>query len=71
MAYYRVYSINAADEIKAGEHIEAATDEDAIEQAAVMAGDFPIIEIWTGTRVVGRFTRQELKNRVTGFGGSC
>jgi hypothetical protein len=57
---YKLYSLSTADHIEASVEISSATDEDARSQAAALLGTYAAIEIWQGTRIVGR-VRQNLK----------
>jgi hypothetical protein len=69
MAYYRVYLLNAADHIFAGEGIERDSDAAALVAAVAFANAGNLIrhqaiEIWNGARKVSRLIANELDNRL-------
>ena len=57
MALYKLYSLAADDHIDAATEIDAATDEDAHLQAVARLCRYTAVEIWEGTRNVGRIER--------------
>jgi hypothetical protein len=52
---YRVYRLNSADRIVAGDWIDAADDADAVRQAQAMCdAATPFVEVWQRHRKVAR-----------------
>ena len=59
MASYRIYPLGADDHISAPPHdVECASDDEACAMAAELIGPHPAVEIWVGSRVVGRLTAE-------------
>jgi hypothetical protein len=54
---YRLYSLSEEDHIAACTEISSETDRDATAQAAAALGHHVAIEVWQGTRRVGRVGR--------------
>jgi hypothetical protein len=62
MRSYRCYYLDERDMIFLAEIIEAASDEDALRQAAALLAKKPkatAVEIWDLARLVDRLTRDE------------
>lgn len=57
MAHYRLYSLDDANKVAAGEWVEAEDDATAIE-AAKEQMDGHDCELWQRTRLVGRIPRK-------------
>jgi hypothetical protein len=60
MGSYHVYVLNKEDKISTRHDIESDTDADAMIKAAAMmplTDEYPNIEVWNGTRIVGRMPR--------------
>jgi hypothetical protein len=61
MPLYHFYRLNAAGQILASaEHIECLGDGMAHATATSLVGDHAAVEIWSGTRLVGRSPREEI-----------
>jgi hypothetical protein len=57
---YHFYRLDAAGQIvAAGEHVGCLGDEKAYAIAASLTGSHVAVEIWAGTRLVGRVSREE------------
>ena len=64
MAPHRIYPLAADNHIFAPPHdVECASDQAAADEAATLIGDHPAIEVWNGTRLVGRLTALECRAR--------
>lgn len=62
MASYRIYLLGADNHISAPPHdVECASDQEACNVAAEVIGAHPAVEIWSGSRVVGRLTAIECR----------
>jgi len=60
MPLYHLYRLNAAAQIlAAAEHVDCHGDGMAHAIAASLVGDHAAVEIWAGTRLVGRIRREE------------
>lgn len=58
---YHCYVLNKDGRISSRHDIETESDADALLKAqtvATLSEDFPEIEIWCGTRIVGRLPRE-------------
>ena len=61
MAIYRCYFVNKLHKIQAAESLECAEDGEAMLRASELAQAQSLdIEIWNGSRLVGRFAQPEL-----------
>lgn len=61
MAIYRCYFVNKLDKIQAAESLECAEDAEAMLRASKLAAAQSLcIEIWNGSRLVGRFPQPDL-----------
>jgi hypothetical protein len=65
---YKLYSLSAEDHIEASAEISSATDEDARAHAAARLGNYAAVEIWQGTRIVGRVRRNADEGGSPGWG---
>ena len=54
MNSYRLYLLNRREHIAQALVSEHASDEDALQDAAVAQGDHHAVEVWEGSRLVGR-----------------
>ena len=54
MALYRVYKVDADDHIADAENLECANDDEARAKALQLKGDYPVVEVWEGARLVAR-----------------
>ena len=62
VAYYRIYLLTEFDHIREAAEATCASDEAALEQASVVIGHYPAVEIWSGLRKVGRYTADQLQS---------
>jgi hypothetical protein len=62
MPYYRLYLLTEHDHIDDARDADCTSDDDAQTRAAEIIGDYPAVEIWSGTRLVGRFTADALRS---------
>jgi len=53
LRHYRLYRLDGAGKISAAEWIDAACDEEALEQAHAQAGKLAF-ELWERDRIIGR-----------------
>ena len=60
MAHYRIYDIDAHGSIESGHDADCDTDDDALDLAHRMTKQRCRIEIWTGTRLVGRLSGERV-----------
>ena len=59
MALYRVYKVDADDHIADAENLECANDDEARAKALQLKGDYPVVEVWEGARLVARIATGE------------
>lgn len=61
MSLYHFYRLDVSAQIlAAAERIDCRGDGMAYAIAASLVGDHAAVEIWTGTRLVGRISREEI-----------
>ena len=60
MTNYRLYSIDEHGLIKSGYDAQCDSDDDALDLGHRLMGDAPRIEVWTGTRLVGCLSGEEV-----------
>jgi hypothetical protein len=64
VAIYRCYFVNKLHKIQAAESLECAEDAEAMLRASELAQSQSLdIEIWNGSRLVGRFAQPEMASR--------
>jgi hypothetical protein len=54
MPEYRIYFVGRDDHFHGADTIECATDDEAVASALKQIGDFPAVEVWCGTKSIGR-----------------
>jgi hypothetical protein len=54
MPEYRVYFVDSDDLLRGAKTIECATDDDAFACALDHIGHFSAVDVWFGTRLLGR-----------------
>ena len=54
MPAYRIYFIGTDDHFGAAETIDCMTDDQAMERALERIGHFSAVEVWCGSRSLGR-----------------
>jgi hypothetical protein len=62
MAEYRLYCLDGAGHIGLAEVIEADTDADALAEARRLKDGALRCEVWSGPRLVGSLSRDDLKS---------
>ena len=60
MPHYRIYLLSALDRVEDAVDSICESDGDARRHARTVIGDYPAVEIWTGTRRVGKFMADQL-----------
>ena len=60
MAHYRVYFIDEHGSIKAGLDAQCDSDDDALDLGHRLMTKSPRVEVWTGTRLVGCLSGEEV-----------
>ena len=58
--HYRIHILAESDLIVGLRGAHCASDEDARRLAAEVIGGYPVVEIWCGRWIVGRYTADEL-----------
>ncbi len=56
MIHYRVYKLRSCGRIRSGHDVLCASDEEACRQAVNLVMNDAQVEIWQGTRYLGRVT---------------
>jgi hypothetical protein len=54
MSEYRIYFVDEDDHFRGAETIQCATDDEAFAPGLDLIGLFPAVEVWCGTRSLGR-----------------
>ena len=62
MVAYRVYFLDGVNRFTRTEAVEAASDEDAVQQARPLMGSFIKCEVWNGQRLVASITADDRPN---------
>ena len=62
MPHYRIYLLSEENRIKDAVDAVCASDDEAREHAASVIGDYPAVEIWSGRRIVARYTADQLRS---------
>jgi hypothetical protein len=54
MPEYRVYFVGADDHFHGAETVNCTSDKEAVTTALEWIGGFPAVEVWCGTRPIGK-----------------